>query len=257
MFMLLGVMVGIIVGLIGAFYEWGPLKTGIVAFVSSVILCYVLAVSTGSAGSAATAHQALVINTIRLPTGSGSVVVAPSGRRYVLTNWHVCLGSRHKGKIHASYTDGTTIEGRIVKQSVSYDLCAAAVDSGSSGIRVGRELTKSEPIYTRGYPYGVLSESAGRLDHTERWTAQFPVEELSPCAPGMQELRDATDNIKGCATQFISNVTSLYARPGSSGSPVVNNSGQLVGVVSSWMSDEQNDAGIVRIEDVKEFLKDL
>ena len=201
--------------------------------------------------------EKLRASTVHLSNGSGSVVVGKSGRLYILTNWHVCLGAQWKHQIIAFYPNGETIQGMVVKVSPTKDLCAAVLKEDRPGLKMAPRLQPYQDIWTRGYPEHILAETHGNVGGTVQWSAGFPIQEIGECPEGYGKDRDYEGRVQGCTYTFTSQLSTLYARPGSSGSPVVDSEGRLVGVVSSWHSRGDYEAGMVTFRDVKSFLDGL
>lgn len=206
--------------------------------------------------SQADAVSKLRETTVHIAIGSGSIVEGPSGRVYMLSNWHVCNSGSWAGKMRANFEGGELVEGKIVKKDAISDLCATRILKKRPALRVATTLVPRQQLYTRGYPYGVLSETTGQYTGKNTWTYTYPIDVVGECPPGSRKLRDGMGHIVGCNIDYLDNLTNMYSRPGSSGSPVVDINGDLVGVISSW--DEKHDAGgMVPIEALQEFMKDL
>lgn len=193
--------------------------------------------------------------TVHISIGSGSVIEAPSGKKYLLTNAHVCKHGSHQGKMWANYENGKLISGKITKSDLVVDLCATQLSEFVPAIRIGKTLSLNQTIYTRGYPYGILSETKGQVLGVKYWDYTYEADE-DGCFRGAKKVFDLDGSVKGCTVLYIDNTTDMYVRPGSSGSPVVDSDGNLVGVVSSWNS-EDNLGGMVTLDTIKDFLKDL
>lgn len=222
------------------------------------ILALVLGLSCmpfGYSGSVAT--EKLRASTVHLSVGTGFVAAGASGQKYLITNWHVCLHSKWKGTLTASTPEGPVLTGRIIKEAPTVDLCAARLSAVSAYLKVAPRIVPKQAIYTRGYPGHILSESAGRAYQAITWEVFFGAEEIGTCPRGFETVHDMRRIYVGCKTTFTSTLTDLYARPGSSGSPVVDDNGDLVGVISSWMPDRDTEAGMVPYADLKRFLGGL
>lgn len=197
------------------------------------ILCFLLVMH----GHADTNKASYVLQkaTVQITGGTGSLVHGRSGRRYILTNWHVCIGALYKQTLSARFIDGNVITGTFASADESIDLCAAQVTDKVYALTIAPEVFKKEHITTRGYPSGHLVESAGELLDPVDWEYV----------------------IRGRLMPFSSTTTTLYSKPGASGSPIVDDNGNLVGVISSYSEFEDNAAGSVTFDQLSGFLANL
>ena len=222
------------------------------AFLSSLVLLF------SASAYSSSSIEALRKTALRLEAGSGSIVVGPSGKKYLLTNSHVCAVSRWKGTIKATYEGGAIVQGQIIKDSFTADLCAVSVDKSLPGLPIGSNLRPGSEVCTRGYPAGILTESCGKVGGLVMWRYTYPIAMLGECPPETtKEYSSEVGRLVGCTINQTSILTSLYARGGSSGSPVVNTAGELVGVISDWQPGQETEAGMVPLSKIKAFMGDL
>lgn len=200
-------------------------------------------------------------STLRVPVGTGSLFKAKSGKFYLLTVWHVCL---HLGdpdeRVSGSLPDGTTFLGKIVKTNPTSDLCAIDVTydvklNQTPTLVLANKFPFKGKLYTRGYPELVLTEAEGHYTGELKMDAGFPIEDLGECPKGFKVNRTVYSRIISCTAPFKQYETTLYVRHGSSGSPVVDDNGDLVGVVDTM--DEKGSCGIVPFPLLKDFVSDL
>lgn len=223
-----------------------------------VILLYVVSVQPLYADGLPLAFERLRETTLHVDIGSASIVEAPSGKHYILTNDHVCRFGKWKGTLFARFPEGPSVKGRIVKTNARYDLCAVELSKQPAALKVGKRLRRGQKVYTRGFPQHILTESFGIVGGSADWEYSFPIGEIGECPPEFHQVRDPYEDILvACRARYHTILTNLYGRPGSSGSPVVNDAGELVGVISSWSPDGDFEAGMVELSDVKDFLSDL
>lgn len=216
-----------------------------------------LLIASASAAELPTAVVKLRESAVHIDIGSGSIVEGKSGKHYILTNWHVCNSARWKGSLYATYNEGPVVVGPVVKMSPTKDLCVARVDSSKPALKLAPRILPRSEVYTRGWPEGILTESHGRTLGDTVWEYFFNIQLVGECPKGFNKERSPNGNVVGCTGSFESTLTNLYGRPGSSGSPVVNSDGELVGVISSWHPESDYEAGMVTYKQVKEFLSDL
>ena len=228
--------------------------------IALVLVLMLLVVVFALPAQANTATGKLAATTVRVEgpcTGSASVVVGKSGHHYILTNSHVCMCAGFKHSLFTTYEGGTMLKGKVVKQSWAFDLCAARVEDTVPALKLARRLYPDESVTTRGYPEGRLAVSHGNVLGPIEWDYVFPIAEIGECPKGIPAVRDYNDLIVGCQMHWTSILSNLYSRPGSSGSPVVDDNGDLVGVLSSWHPGDDYDAGQVPYRDLKAFLGSL
>lgn len=159
--------------------------------------------------------------------GTGFVVEAPSGKKYVLTNRHVCEDSREVAK-----RDRRTLL-QLVEISKKSDLCLLSANPVSPlpALKVAKTVpSKFQRIFIIGHG-GLLP-----LAITEGlWLGKIGMEVLGVKSP---------------------DITTVPILPGNSGSPVLTESLEVVGVAFASSQYINNRAILVPLEDIQDFLKD-
>jgi S1-C subfamily serine protease len=232
-------------------------------FAVAITLLFALILVTAKAAHADTksAMDQLRKTAVRIEgagcSGSGSVVQGRSGHHYLITNAHVCLCAGYRKHLYATYEGGAMVRGDVSKIDWNADLCAARVDNSYPALKLGPMPVPYQEVNTRGYPSGRLAESHGMLKGSVSWEYEMEIGIIGECPAGTQVMRDINGRVSGCELHHFSVLSNLYARPGSSGSPVVNDDGGLVGVISSWHPGDDYDAGSVPYGQVRSFLEGL
>jgi S1-C subfamily serine protease len=155
--------------------------------------------------------------------GSGFVV----GRDRIATNHHVVEGMK---EAFVLFSDGKVKPAlNVVADSVQQDLIILTVETDNRPpLSFGDELNlhQGDPVYALGAPKGLqLSFTNGIVSSFRKSNAQFLIQTTAPIAPG------------------------------SSGGPLLDRAGRVVGVTTSMISDAPGIYFSVGIGDVKRLLK--
>lgn len=158
--------------------------------------------------------------------GTGFHVRTPLNRVYILTNAHVCEVGVNK-QMHTLLDIGTQVSVtkvlRIIKEDKKHDLCLLSKAFDTDGIPLARQPAHITEVVTGlGHPY------------------------LLPLAP-----------FQGLMLEYVDDneiYTSAVAYPGNSGSPVLNERGELIGVLNAIFV-QTNAALYIPLQAVKNFLR--
>lgn len=204
-------------------------------------------------------YKELRESAVHLMVGSGSVVKARSGKAFMLTNFHVCIDAKIDGVVVGSYNNGHTIMGPVVDEDAISDLCLIDIKQSVPALSVASDMKFDETIYTRGWPHGILGEYEGKATSVTDFEWIYSIDEMGECPSRTKKVYGHNGRLAGCQVRSENVVTTLYAAPGSSGSPVVNQSGKLVGVIESHLHSgsgtNKGNAGLVPLKDIQEMLK--
>lgn len=147
-------------------------------------------------------------------TGSGVVII---DRGVVLTSLHVVSGAE---RVLVTFHDGLESEATVASAHPENDLAVLQVklvpdDLKAATLGSARKLIEGQDVTAVGFPYGIgPSVSAGVISGLGR-------EYVSP--DGQRQLRDLI--------QF-----DAAANPGSSGGPLVNAAGEVIGIITAILS---------------------
>lgn len=150
-------------------------------------------------------------------TGSG-FVISPDG--YIVTNNHVAGPAGKDGSINVTFADGKTAAGKLIGASPDYDLAVVKVDrTGLESVPMGvsRDLKVGQSVIAIGSPLGLQGTvTTGIVSALDR-----------PVTAGEAE----------GDTSFINAIqTDAAINPGNSGGPLINASGEVIGVNSAIAS---------------------
>jgi S1-C subfamily serine protease len=160
----------------------------------------------------------------RQATGSGVVII---DRGVILTSLHVVAGA---SRVRVQFEDGMEAEAAIVSSQPEMDLAILQAkqvpdDLRAATLRSAKHLTEGEHVTAVGFPFGIgPSVSHGVISGLKR---QYR-------APGGERV--------------LSNLIQFdaAANPGSSGGPLVNAAGEVIGIVTAILatSEKAGFAGI-------------
>lgn len=185
--------------------------------------------------------------------GTGFALRAPSGKVVTVTNAHVC--NIPGNRLYANLPSGQKIAFNIIKKSKVTDLCALTAVKGMSGLEVASSVIVGENIGVVGFPKLqpltlTLGELVGYQD-----TAVLVDE--GPCEKDVGMYSTVMTFFGPVCIETVKQaaITTLPVRGGSSGSPVVNFFGNVVGVL--FAGDELGWGVVVSMKDLNNFLKGL
>lgn len=188
--------------------------------------------------------------------GSGWIYRNEGNHTEIITNAHVCEISATRGI--PLYVDGHLFE--ISKIWDKHDLCYGTVTPalpGKSALTIrSRPLYKGEIVLAAGHPrLRPFTLTKGEVIDTALtiYLATSLVSDPKQCEAGTKVAKVLF--FYACLTPFTSTSTTALIQPGNSGSPLVDNFGQVVGVI--FAGDSQGRGEAVPLSYLKQFIQEL
>lgn len=193
---------------------------------------------------------------------SGERVRTPSGNTYILSAAHCAHIADDKGKIKVTLENGHSYFRKIIAEDKTSDLLLIQdIKNDNNALDIAARIYHGEPVrtFTHGHDYATYKTEGELVEITY---VQIPIrsmEELEPdstctVAPKYKvaSIQTPFGELKACVMGLNEVVTTAFITQGSSGGPVVNSYGELVGVVSAGNGQF---GLLVSIKDINHFLK--
>jgi len=203
----------------------------------------------------------LVTNETKTRGGSGAHVIAPSGKVYIITNAHVCNLSKD-ANIFITDNFGRTIPRRILEISNFTDLCLVeSLPNYQGALKLGSDVRSGQIIAAVGHPILMpTTMSRGEIIGVKEVDVFDHIMDVfdknDKCdLPKNRIIQIDTffGPITACFVHVKANLTTSVVLPGSSGSPMVDFYGNLVGVI--FAGNQANWGLAITLADINLFLK--
>ena len=215
----------------------------------------------------------------RRSLGTGFDIILPSGKNAILTNRHVCEPSKDGYVYIVRSGDNIQHQRKIIDVSETSDLCLVEpIRSDGNGLTVASSLDVGDHVISVGHPAGLpLMPSYGEAVSTQTIAVlsglyekpimnqkdadEAKLELAKTCKYRNQEIKleqaeffGVQFHIAMCINYDISILTTCQILGGSSGSPLFNNWGQVVGVMFAGSTELNNWGHAIPLTSIKEFL---
>lgn len=187
---------------------------------------------------------------------SGEQVRGASGEDYILTAAH-CFGITQDPTFYVTTEDGRVLKRKVIAEDIKSDLLLLEGVPGLRGLDTANYYYRNMPVrsFTHGDRLDTYKTEGVLIQHRDIMVLIGMVEteeQATRCQskPGVYEILDLGFFI-GCIAHYNETATTALIVPGSSGGPVVNDMGSLVGVVSAG---GDNFGYLVNLDDIQRFL---
>lgn len=190
---------------------------------------------------------------------SAEQVRAPSGVDYILTAAH-CRILEQDGMIHATTEDGRQLDRRIIAEDPKSDLMLLEGIPGMQGLDIASKNRAGQHVKTFTHGAGLATyKTEGEIIQDQKLKIIIDVianaEDEKKCDSQPKYKKIDLDlgwfKAKVCILDVEETITTAMVVPGSSGGMVVDDSGDLTGVVSAGGNGF---GALVRLQDIKAFL---
>lgn len=192
---------------------------------------------------------------------TGEQVRAPSGVDYILTAGHCRLIADANGYMTVTTEDGKILKRKIIAEDEKSDLLLLEGLPGVQGLDIAQYVYEHQAIRT--FTHGsnmVTHKTEGELIETHNVAVPMDLVEDDASAAKctsqpkfkVLDLPSIFGSIRYCVLSVDEVATTAKITPGSSGGPVVDSSGDLVGVASAT---DENWGYLVTLKDIKAFIR--
>lgn len=191
-------------------------------------------------------------------TGGTGFGIQYEGNKYILTNAHVCeLDKMVPNGLYVNLNEGRKVKAKILRAYKDHDLCLIEHVQGLNTLSLGETPSMGEMLHAVGYPSLqpktlTSGEFVGYGNVYVAIEQAMFADELRTCRP-TDIIQSAWGSVV-CIRKYYSSLTTIPILGGSSGSPILNSYGNVVGVAFAGSPMGNNWAKVVPVDFIKKFL---
>mgnify|MGYP000109031399 CR=1 FL=1 len=186
------------------------------------------------------------------PAGSGTAFATHDsyGNVVFITNAHVCASKKKMW----TWWRGQYYEHKVLKEKKDRDLCMLRAPHYATPLEVADEVVMGERVRALGFPWGLfpnISHGELKVEHDVTIPTDLPTKQCK------EQGHRSIFTLFGpkCLMVIPMYATTTEGAPGNSGSPVLNEDGKIVGVISVMNNRGPAWLSAIMLRDLKEFLK--
>jgi S1-C subfamily serine protease len=189
--------------------------------------------------------------------GTGFSVKAESGRRYILTNKHICKLANSRGELKIEFPGlDRKYSKKIIEINEKHDLCLVeSLPTFKTALSISDGIEAGETVFVVGHPklFGLTVKEG---EYVEEAKIQVAVSKgtLKPVVIRAPKKITGSWLFPKLVT-FQTSRFNVYSRGGNSGSPIVNLKGQVVSVLFAGNRMDVMETYGVPLKEVHSFLK--
>ena len=197
--------------------------------------------------------------------GTGFQVTAPSGKQYTMTNYHVCMLADDNKIIKAETVNGATHKLRVLYYSLMHDLCLLEPIKSLRSLSVANSMYKHEEVHIVGHPrLESLTKESGSIVSMKTIRIMIPTLKHHTCKNGREinpfifqneRTRRFQEKYKYCGEILKAMHTNAISYGGNSGSPVLDDLGNVIGVLFAGTRGIPTSSLVVPLEYIQSFLE--
>lgn len=188
--------------------------------------------------------------------GTGFSVKAESGRKYILTNKHICNLADAKGLLDIEFPGlKRKYKRKVIEISATHDLCLVeSLPTFTSSLTVADELTAGTSIFVVGHPkLFALTVAEGEFIEEASIRVATSKGVNNPVIIPRNQLKLTGGDYS--VVTYASSRFNVYSRGGNSGSPIVNSRGKVISVLFAGNPRDIRETYGVPLRFVKDFIK--